>query len=265
MDDAGHIFITDSNNHRIRVLTPTPVIYSGGILNGASFLGGPYAPALIVSLFGSNLATSTEQAGSTPLPTSLLGTTMTVTDSTGTERPGSLFLVSPTQINLLIPPKTAIGPATVTVTTADGNSSSAAIQTEAVAPGLFAANANGEGVAAALALMVGDDGSQNTDFVFELDSTQGKFVALAIDLGPEGAQVFLLRFGTGVRGFTSQVTATVGGESVPVLGAIPQGQFVGLDQINIGPLPRSLAGRGEVNVVLTADVKHANTVTVDIQ
>ena len=45
----------------------------------------------------------------------------------------------------------------------------------------------------------------------------------------------------------------------------PQGQFVGLDQINIGPLPRSLAGRGEVNVVLTADAKQANPVTVNIQ
>ncbi len=27
--------------------------------------------------------------------------------------------------------------------------------------------------------------------------------------------------------------------------AVPQGEFVGLDQINIGPLPRSLAGRSQ--------------------
>ena len=88
--------------------------------------------------------------------------------------------------------------------------------------------------------------------------------SVPIDLGPEGDQVFLLLFGTGVRGFSSQVTATVGGESVPVLGAVPQGEFVGLDQINIGPLPRSLAGRGEVNILLTADGKPANTVTVNV-
>ena len=264
-DDAGHILIADTENNRIRLLTPVPVISSGGILNGASFLGGPYAPALIVSLFGSNLATATEQATSVPLPASLAGTTVTVKDTTGTEHPGLLFFVSPTQINLLIPAQTAIGPATLIVTTAEGYSSSAAIQVEAVAPGLFAANSNGQGVAAALALRVGSDGSQSTIFVFQLDALQGRFVPLPIDLSPEMEQVYLLLFGTGWRGFTSQVTATVGGESVPVLGAGPQGQFVGLDQINIGPLPRSLAGRGEVNIVLTVDAKQANTVTVGIQ
>ena len=50
-----------------------------------------------------------------------------------------------------------------------------------------------------------------------------------------------------------------------MLGAVPQGQFVGLDQVNLGPLPRSLTGRGEVDIVLTVDGKVANTVTVTIQ
>ena len=58
---------------------------------------------------------------------------------------------------------------------------------------------------------------------------------------------------------------TVGGEEVPVLGAVPQGEYVGLDQINIGPLPRSLAGRGEVNILLTTDGKPANTVTLNVR
>ena len=75
----------------------------------------------------------------------------------------------------------------------------------------------------------------------------------------------MLLFGTGFRGFTESVSAAVGGENVQVLGAVPQGQFVGLDQINIGPLPRSLAGRGEVNILLTADGKPANTVTVNVR
>ena len=54
-------------------------------------------------------------------------------------------------------------------------------------------------------------------------------------------------------------------ESVPVLGAVPQGQFVGLDQINIGPLPRSLVGRGTINILLTADGKRANVVTFNVR
>ena len=77
--------------------------------------------------------------------------------------------------------------------------------------------------------------------------------------------LFLLLFGTGFRGFQNGVTATVGGQNVPVLGAVPQGEFVGLDQINIGPLPVILGGGGEVDIVLTADGKTANTVAVNIQ
>ena len=55
------------------------------------------------------------------------------------------------------------------------------------------------------------------------------------------------------------VTASVGGVSVPVLFAGAQGTFVGEDQINVGPLPRSLAGQGKVNVAVVADGIAANT------
>ena len=75
----------------------------------------------------------------------------------------------------------------------------------------------------------------------------------------------MLLFGTGERGFTSQIAASVGSEDVPVLAAVPQGQFVGLDQINIGPLPRMLRGLGEIEIPITADGKQSNAVTVNVQ
>jgi hypothetical protein len=71
-------------------------------------------------------------------------------------------------------------------------------------------------------------------------------------------------FGTGIRNAKS-VTATVGGLSVPVLSSGPQGTFTGLDQVNIGPLPLSLQGQGQTNIVLTADGQTANTVNVTFQ
>ena len=37
------------------------------------------------------------------------------------------------------------------------------------------------------------------------------------------------------------------------------------DQVNVGPLPRSLAGKGESNLVLQVDGRTANTVTVNIK
>ena len=147
------------------------------------------------------------------------------------------------------------------VTSGAGGTVQGVLEIERVAPSLYAANAQGTGVAAAFFLRVAAGGSRAQNLIFN----PATGASVPIDLGPEGDQVFLLLFGTGVRGFTSQVTAIVGGESVPVLGAVPQGEFVGLDQINIGPLPRSLAGRGEVNILLTADGKPANTVTVNVR
>jgi len=77
--------------------------------------------------------------------------------------------------------------------------------------------------------------------------------------------VILLLFGSGIRyrsGLTG-VKAVIGGENAEVLYAGLQPESVGLDQINVR-LPRSLMGRGEVNVVLTVDGRVANTVTVMI-
>ena len=59
--------------------------------------------------------------------------------------------------------------------------------------------------------------------------------------------------------------ATIGDSAVPVLFAGAQGGFAGLDQVNIGPLPRSLAGAGEVNVVVTAAGTTSNTVTIVVK
>jgi hypothetical protein len=44
----------------------------------------------------------------------------------------------------------------------------------------------------------------------------------------------------------------------------PQGDFAGLDQVNVR-LARGLAGRGEVQVLLSVEGKPANTVTVNIR
>lgn len=73
-----------------------------------------------------------------------------------------------------------------------------------------------------------------------------------IDLGPEGDDVYLLFFGTGLRGRTSLsgVEVKIGGVSVPIMYTQAQGQFAGLDQVNL-KLPRSLRGLGIVPVELT--------------
>ncbi|MBI3426604.1 MAG: hypothetical protein HY011_27055 [Acidobacteria bacterium] len=191
---------------------------------------------------------------------------MRVRDSAGVERPAPLFFVAAGQVNYLLPAGTAAGAATVTITSGSGKLALGAVRIAAVAPGLFAANANGQGVPAAVALRVRGE-VQTFEPVARFDSVAGRFVTAPIDLGPEGDQVILLLFGTGLRGRSAlaAVTCTMGGVSVPVSFAGAQGDLVGLDQINVGPLPRALAGRGEVDLVLLVDGKTANTVRVNLK
>ena len=149
----------------------------------------------------------------------------------------------------------------MTIRTDSGETITGAIYLMDVAPGLFSANASGMGVAAAVVTTAGADGQQTTALTFEIQN--GQIVPKPIRLGD--GDVFLSLFGTGIRGAAAgSVRAFVNGIEVAVLSAGDQGQFEGLDQINVGPLPAELAGAGEVEVRVEIDGKISNTVTVTI-
>jgi len=209
---------------------------------------------------------ATQVASSTPLPTQLAGTSVKVRNSAGVERFAPLFFVSPTQINYQLPPGTGAGLATITVTNASGNSFVEQGIIFTTNPGLFTAGASGAGLASAVVLRVKAGGAQSFEPVARFDSAQNKFVAAPIDLGPATDQVFLILFGTGIRNHSASlpVTAQIGGVNAPVSFAGAQGELVGLDQVNV-QLPRSLSGRGEVDIVLTVDLQTANTVRAAFQ
>jgi uncharacterized protein (TIGR03437 family) len=235
-------------------------------ISAASFSGAELAADSIVAAFGSELATQTLAAPVLPLPTTLAGTTVRVRDSAGAELLAPLFFVSPSQVNYLMPAGAAAGRATVTITNGNGKASLGAAEVVAVAPGLFAANANGQGVAAAVALRV-RGAAQIYEPVAQFEAASGRFVAAPIDLGPAGEQVFLILYGSGIRNRSSllAMTCKIGGADAPVLFAAAAEGFAGLDQVNVGPLARSLAGRGEVDVVLMVDGKAANTVRISVK
>ncbi|MGH9769660.1 MAG: SBBP repeat-containing protein, partial [Blastocatellia bacterium] len=246
-------------------------------VSAASFVGGELASEQIAAAFGTGLATTTQIASTLPLPTELAGTTVSVRDSQGMSRPAPLFFISPNQINYQIPPGTAPGAATVTVTSGDGTVSNGDVTITSVVPGLFfIATASGQPLAAANALRVRADGSQVFESVVRFDTASNSFVPIPIDFGPQGDQVFLILFGTGIRnapntdgnpnnGSAESVTVTLGGANVPAIFSGPAPVFVGLDQCNIGPIPRSLAGSGEVNILMTVAGKPANMVKLSIR
>ncbi|MCC6293166.1 MAG: hypothetical protein IT164_11000 [Bryobacterales bacterium] len=230
-------------------------------VSSASFAAArPLSPGIIASGFGVGLATGVAANTQATLPTTLLGTSVAITDSAGVTHPAPLFAVSPTQINYLVPAAAALGKARITVTTGAGATITGAADIAPVSPGLYTANLRGTGVASAFSLTAGPSGAQTQSLVFDPVA----LTPVPVDVRP-GEQVYLLLFGTGIRGYNQEVTATLGGVSIPVLGAVAQGQFAGLDQVNIGPLPASFAPRGELPLVLTADGLAANTVTITVR
>lgn len=285
LDKAGSIYVTGQVlKDDFSTVTPMQMNFGGGLsdafvtkisspdivtiaaVSAASFVGASLAPEEITAVFGTNLASGAELAQTVPLPTSLLGASVKVKDSAGVERPAGLFFVSPGQINFQIPSGTALGKATITATNAQAVSMSTSVLIEKTAPGLFAANANGQGVAAAVLVRVKPDSSQIFEPVIQLNN-QNQFVPAPIDFGPDlgnaSDQLFLILFGTGWRGRSAldKVRAQIADIPVPVLYAGAQGDFIGEDQINL-QLPRALAGRGEVNISITVDGQIVNLVTV---
>ena len=78
-----------------------------------------------------------------------------------------------------------------------------------------------------------------------------------------GDQVYLILYGTGLRGGTA--TATVGGVAVPVSGPVAQGQYPGLDQINLGPLPLARIGAGAKEISVRQGAVVSNTVSASFR
>jgi uncharacterized protein (TIGR03437 family) len=213
------------------------------------------SPDSIVTIFGSNLTDRTEQASGLPLPTTLAGIGVQVMNTAA-----GLLYASPGQINFVLPAGIPAGSAAVNVvqggkTVAQGNA-----QVQPVAPALFFVGSNH--VAAGNAdRRIAVVGPLVAAPLFSCDSADA---CAPVPLNPGiDTPTTIELYGTGIRSGTT-VTATIGGQTVPVDFAGAQPQFPGLDQVNL-PLLLSLRGAGKVNVVVTVDGKPSNPVQIQIQ
>ena len=239
--------LSETRNVTIKVVNASPL----AVVNGANYQAGVLPSDSLASAFGENLALGTEAAAALPLPTELAGTTVTVNGV-----PASLLYVSPTQINFIAPSNLDTGTATIIVSNANGSYAMGTSQVAAVAPAIFTADATGRGDAAALATIDGF-----------------KYVPQPFDLTVNGKPNILVLFGTGIRnaaapnptdnnGVAEAMRVTIDGLEANILYAGAQGQFIGLDQINV-EFPASLTGGGRrVEVLVTLNGSPANRVTI---
>jgi uncharacterized protein (TIGR03437 family) len=242
--------------NRYSATTPVTVSAASGT--------APVAPGSIVSIYGSNLATTAMSATSLPLPTNLSGTSVTVTDSSGAKTALPLFYAGPSQINAEIPSSAATGGATVTITTTSNGTLTSPVTLAAIAPGLFSANQTGAGVAAAQFVTDQANGTQTTVDVFQCSGGAG--TCAAVPLNVTAGESALVLYGTGIqnRAALSDVTVTIGNQTLAATYAGAAPNYAGEDQVDV-LLPASLAGSGTVNVNVTVSGAVSNVVTVEIQ
>ena len=164
--------------------------------------------------------------------------TVNVADSAGVTRPATLFYTSPTQINLEIPDSTAPGKAVVTVASSGPPVSGIAFVRNVV-PAIFTEESTGSASGiypAAYAVTYGPDNQPQAPVL--VASCQSNGCSAVPIPRPAGSRVFLELYATGIRNHVSPVTVSLnqgeqGAQIIAPQYAGAQGQFEGLDQVNI--------------------------------
>jgi uncharacterized protein (TIGR03437 family) len=227
------------------LLAAQPSLAAQAAVVSAAGYGPGIAPDSLVSIFGEKLAPST----------------VTVRGSDTVMRPVTVLLATPQQINALLPAGLPTGPGEVTVTPSDGAVTRIPVTIAPVAPGLFTAGTTN--IAAAIAVTAKADGTQSIQYTAQCSATA--CTANPIDLGAPEETTALVLYGTGFRAAAlGEVAVTIGGVAATVFSAGAQSQFPGLDQVNV-ILPRALAGRGTLEVKLSARGIPANTVQINLR
>ena len=218
------------------------------VVDSASFRPGPLTSGGLFTAFGSGLGAST----------------LAISDSAGVERMATVLHASATQVNFIAPEGLAPGPAVLRYTGAGGVSATLALEVAAVAPGLFSAKMDGRGAPAGQVLRVNAAGQVVfSGALARCGAAAGSCECEPIDLGSSTDQVFVVLYGTGFRSYSS-MRAVVGGVEAEITWAGAQPTIPGLDQINLR-LPRVLAGRGEVELIITVDDRTTNVLELEIR
>lgn len=206
-----------------------PAITTNGTVNAADY-SRTFAPGTLISIFGSNLATSIAQAQSLPLPVTLVGTSVELVGQS-TQLP--LWYVSSTQINAQLPYGLADGSIQLRVSTAAGTSSVDTITIQRRAPRVFTVDLSGTGSAlvtnSSYAILTTSVPAKPADEITVWMSGLGE-TSTSVTAGDAAPG---LTSGSSPAAVSDTVTATIGGVSAPVTFAGLSPGSSGLYQVNI--------------------------------
>lgn len=249
VDSSGNLYIADTVNNVVRMLTPeAPAIFPSGVVNAARFKA-EIAPGELASIFGTSFADQNTGA-SLPVTNALGGVSVTVNGT-----PAPILYVTPYQINFQVPWEVTGTTASVVVTVSGRTGPAISVPVETAAPGLFVSSS-------------GQAAVQNTDSSANTPTNPAKvgstITAYFTGTGPVSPTV---ADGAAApknppAAATSAVGATIGGASAQVTFAGLSPGFVGLAQMDI-VVPSGLK-TGTYNLVLSVAGEVSNSAPVSI-
>jgi uncharacterized protein (TIGR03437 family) len=230
---------------------------TAGVPGGTYIPGSPAAPNSIASIKGQYLAPNQNvvQNGSLNMPMQLSGVSVTVNGT-----PAPLYGVDPAQINFVVPSNLAPGFYTVTAEDANGNViAQGPISTNTVSPAFFSIlpGPNASNLNVGWGWGWAQQGGNITGVIYNALARSANPISVA------QGNTYLALAANGIR-YATDLQATINGTSVPVVG-VPSPLYQGIDQVNLGPIPASLAGSGTVQIVLTAGGVQSNAVAAVFQ
>jgi len=221
------------------------------VRNAASLAAGPVAPSSTVIIEGSGFGES------------LSGLSVRIADIDA-----PVVRATGTQIEVMTPDGLESGQAAPVVVSSRTGLFQGSVAVDRVAPGVFSANRDGQGVALAALMRIDSESITTITPVYDCVDGPGTCSAVPIELGDEADQLYLLLRATGLRyrRSVSDVQVTVGGKEAEVISADALDWITGTDQILIR-LPSGLGEAGvvkQLTIQVTVEGKAANTVTISL-
>ncbi len=224
-----------------------PTITAGGVGNAVSGAAG-VASGSWVSIYGTNLATSTRVLSSSDLVNNAIPTTLAGVSVQINRKAAFIQYVSATQVNVLAPDDNSAGPVAVTVTNAAGTSNTVSANLQTYLPGLATLGGYVRAVRYPDGAIVNGSGSAETGYSVSAAVGQGDIVALfGTGFGPTNSTLGTGVVFTGAYPTANNVTVALDGSPAEVLWSGLVGP--GLYQINVR-VPASLSD-GDKTVVAT--------------
>ncbi len=224
----------------ILTLSALPLIYPGGVVNGAGFLppplpGSALVPGSVFSIFGSKLGPEPGLAAlGLPLPHELAGVSVSVWDREGISRPAPLLYVGSNQINAVLAEDLPAGLYLVTVTTSDETSPPEPVKIVAGSFGILTRPLSAEETGF-------EEGGPVAALVQNIEADGGTVLNSPVSPAAPGGTILVWGTGLGRSAARPKTAATqlsdievdIGGRSAEIEAAGPAPCCPGVDQIRL--------------------------------